>query len=242
MSVINLSEQDFSLCVDYDLPQQDLHNVRKFNQLLIVALLVSLLFHLLFFLLKPFWYSPEVPVSRSIAITLQKIEELPTKELPIHTPEIIETIPIDNTNEIVSKIPQKSTETEPQIISSQSMSNSVVSKPLELLSTEDYADLRQNNVERNNTDSLAFNPHLKQQLQKTRQVTNQRGKKSISWQDAGGSLYYKVGGQCFMSPPQNATSSVREGKNWYMVSCPGKSESEKMIDNVNREMKERFKQ
>jgi hypothetical protein len=249
VSVINLNEQDFSLCVDYDLPQQDLPTIRKLNKLLVSALLISLLFHLLLFLLKPFWYSPEVQTSQSVVITLQKL-----KEPEALIPDVIkaESIQLDSTNEFSAQAeewveikPQKNSEV--NIIASQSFSNqsipdSTVIKPLELLSAEDYADLAQNNSEINNTDSLAFNPHLKQQLQKTRQVTNERGKKSISWQDTGGNLYYKVGGQCFMSPPQNAKSSVREGKNWYMVSCPGKSESEKMMDNVNQEMKERFKQ
>lgn len=244
MSVINLNEQDFSLCVDYDLPQQDLRNVRKLNKLLVFALLISLFFHLLLFLLKPLWYSPEVQTSQSITITLQKV-----KEPEALISDAIKTEPIQlnganefstQTEELIEIKPQKTSEV--KIITSQSIPDSTVIKSLELLSAEDYADLEQNNSEVNNTDSLAFNPHLKQQLQRTNKLKGGKGKQSISWQDTGGNLYYKVGGQCFMSPPQNMTSSMREGKNWYMVSCAGKSESENMMDNVNQEMKARFKQ
>jgi hypothetical protein len=236
VSVINLSEQDFSFCVDYDLPQQDPYVIRKFNKLLVSALFISLLLHFLLFLLKPLWYSPKTQTSQSIVISLQNIKEPEalTKVIETKTTEIDR--PAEELVEIKPRI-----NPDVKIITSQSTADSTVPKPLELLSTEDYVDLAQNNHEINNADSLAFNPHLKQQLQQTRRVTNERGNRSISWQDAGGNLYYKVGGQCFMSPPQNITSSVREGKNWYMVSCAGKSESEKMMDNVNQEMKERFK-
>jgi hypothetical protein len=237
VSVINLSEQDFSLCVDYDLPQQDPYTTGNFNKLLVSALLISLLLHFLLFLLKPLWYSPKAQTSQSIVISLHNIKkpEALTKELKTTTSHIDRPA-----EELVEIKPQVNTDV--NIISSQPIADSTVSKRLELLSTEDYTDLAQNKSKINKTDSLAFNPHLKKQLQKTRQVNNERGKKSIGWQDAGGNLYYKAGGQCFMSPPQNMTSSMREGKNWYMVSCGGKSESENMMDNVNQEMKARFEQ
>jgi hypothetical protein len=237
VTVINLNERDFNFYVDCDLPRRP--GIHSFNGVLAATLLISFLLHCLLFLLKPLWHSAEIQSSQSIEIRLQKIE-LPQVQIP--EPIETERKSVLNNTPLSEELPQKSTEKPLNEVATTRMnSNTEITKPLELLSPEDYVSLAKDHVKTNSSDSLAFNPHLKKHLQETRQVANERGKKSISWQDTGGNLYYKAGGQCFMSPSREVTSSVREIKNWYMVSCAGKSESEKMMENIDFEMKQKFK-
>ncbi len=235
MSVINLNEQEFSLCVDWELPQEASRPVRTLNRALILTLWISILLHIPVFLLKPFWYTNQAHKSQSIEISLEPMQIVE----PSQTDKIETTAPPIEKESISLPLPDvvRTTSKTPEI---QSVPETQVAKPIELLSAEDYSDIVESKDKGIATDSLAFNPHLKQQLQATNKLKRDKNKQSISWQDAGGNSFYKSGNKCFMSPAQNATSPVRGGANWYMVRCPGKTESEKMIDNVNREMKMRF--
>lgn len=239
MLVINQEEQDFALCVDYDLPESYSRRVGKFNKLLFLALFISILLHLFIFVLKPGWYSPVSAISQSIEISLQKIEEpkslpseiIETEELLIEKPQaVIQSNPDERELKKNSDIPLE-------------IADAPSAQSLKLLSAEDYSAIAQDNSANIHSDTLAFNPNLRQRRSETRRPAASKNTKSLkSWQDTYGNEYYQVGGQCFMSPPQNITSAVKEGKNWYMVSCSGKTESEKMMDNVNQEMKARFSQ
>lgn len=235
MSAINLNEQEFSLCVDWELPQEASRPVRTLNRALILTLWISILLHIPVFLLKPFWYTNQAHKSQSIEISLEPMQivepsqpdKIETTAPPIEKESI--SLPLPDVVRTTAKTPEIQTVLETQ-----------VAKPIELLSAEDYSDIVENKDKGIVTDSLAFNPHLKRQLQTTNKLKRDKNKQSMSWQDAGGNSFYKSGNKCFMSPAQLGTSPVRGGMNWYMVRCPGKSESEKMIDNVNREMKMRF--
>jgi len=235
VSVINLNEQEFSLCVDWEPPQEASRPVRTLNRALILTLWISILLHIPVFLLKPFWYSNQDSKAQSIEISLEPMQIVE----PSQTDKIETTAPPIEKESISLPLPDvvRTTSKTPEI---QSVPETQVAKPIELLSAEDYSDIVESKDKGIATDSLAFNPHLKQQLQATNKLKRDKNKQSISWQDAGGNSFYKSGNKCFMSPAQNATSPVRGGANWYMVRCPGKTESEKMIDNVNREMKMRF--
>jgi hypothetical protein len=175
------------------------------------------------------------------------VESSPMPETPsiIETPSIVEMPSMIETPSIIESNSIVVPDSEKRIITGNQPDENTqpISKPIEWLSAEDYKHISETgNKKFDAEDVLAFNPGLKQNRNETRRSSKNANPSSLeNWQDNNGNRFYKVDGKCFMSLPQNIMSNEREGRNWYSVACGGKSDSENMIDNVNSEMKARFK-
>jgi hypothetical protein len=238
------NESDFYLTVDYELPEYDSAFVSQSKTLLVIALIVSLVIHWLFLLFKPQSVLP-IPITSSRSVDIKLIPQIPSVQKTVKENTMIEPSPIIEAPSINESNPIELPEPEKRIITSKLSDEKTqpVRKPIEWLSAEDYQHISEAGDKTFDTeDALAFNPGLKQSRSETHRGSKRGNPSSLeNWQDTNGNRFYKVDGNCFMSLPQNVMSNEREGRNWYSVSCGGKSDSEKMIDNVNSEMKARFK-
>ncbi len=238
MSVWN-KESDFYLTVDYDLPEYDPAFVSKSKTLLVSAIIISLLVHWFFLLFKPQHSSsvPAISPGKSVEVVLTQIQSVQEK---IETKDIVKNQPV-----VESKI-AKAPKTD-RVITTSNVTHAKeqsVHKPIEWLSAEDYKHISEADDKRFDAqDSLAFNPGLKRHRNETRHPSQIAvdGKSIAIKRDIHGNQFYKANGNCFMSLPQSVTANKREGKNWYSVACGEQSGGEKMMDNVNREMRDRFK-
>jgi hypothetical protein len=239
-------ESDFYLTVNYDLPECDPALVSKSKTLWVSALIISLLIHGVVILFKPQSGLPISAVTSSWSVDIRLIPQSPSVQKDINENTIIGAAPIIETQPITESHSIELPESEKRIITSNlpDEKTQAVSKPIEWLSAEDYKHISEtNDKEFSSQDNLAFNARLKQHRNETRHLPPMSGdRKSIATKrDIHGNQFYEVDGNCFMSLPQNMTSNTQEGRNWYSVACGGKSGSEKMIDNLNREMRARFK-
>jgi hypothetical protein len=240
------NESDFYLTVDYELPEYDSAFVSQSKTLLVIALIVSLLVHWVILLFKPQSGLP-IPITSSRSVDIRLIPPIPSVQKDVKENTIIEASPVIEAPSIIERFtnPIELPEPEKRIITSHLPDEKTqpISKPIEWLSAEDYQHISEAGDKKFDTDDvLAFNPGLKQNRSETRSGSKSGNPSSLeNWQDTNGNRFYKVDGKCFMSLPQNIMSNEREGRNWYSVACGGKSDSENMIDNINSEMKARFK-
>lgn len=237
-----LVEKDLTFQIDFDL--DNFPKIRYSSRSIIyVAFSLALSIHLVFlWFIFSSKYNPQIRTTHptSVEITLIKHPDRDAAGVQVQ-----ETIQKSNPkpDQLVQEKTNKSVKSSSVILSQKQVEQEAVSlaKPIELLSTEDYQELSKETDQLNSQDVLVFNPGLKKLRDETRRTTTKNNTTSdLSWQDTAGNLYYKAGGNCFMSPPQSVPSAVTGGKNWYLISCPGKTESEQMMENVNREMRERF--
>lgn len=236
------NESDFCLAVDYDLPEYDAAYTSKTRSLLIAALIISLLAHAIILVFKPHSVLHVSPItsSKSVDIHLTSFQTMLNQKIPEENNLV--DVPVDVPS-IIKPIPTNPPQSENKVVIAESADQvKFTSKPIEWLSAEDYKNISEENKKFDTEDALAFNPGLKESRNKTRRVSRSPENSSLeTWKDGHGNQFYKTGDSCFMSLPQTNNASNRDGVNWYRVSCGGGSGGGDMLDNVNREMRERFK-
>lgn len=247
MSAWNI-EPDFCLAVDYDLPEYDAAYVNKTRFLLIAALVISLLIHALVLALKPYFVShSESPLISNLSVAIELLPAIQDLSQEKSLEKSIENMPeLQEKKQQEKKQEIHSSELRPKVITeinNKDTNTQVIDKSIEWLTTEDYQAITDSKNKKFDTDdALAFNPGLKESRNQTRRVSRNPENASLeTWKDGHGNQFYKTGDSCFMSLPQANNASNRDGVNWYRVSCGGGSGGGDMLDNVNREMRERFK-
>lgn len=209
------------------------------NRLFVFALIISCLLHLGVMQLFPHWnlWKPVLlNNNHPLQISIQQNAPKKVKKSELKNEMVREPV-ID--------IPLQSINTNTSATSSEASTN-VLPKKVELLTKNEIMDISSDDEPLfESNDSLAFNPRLKENREVTRSMPKGGAYKvqaMQAWQDIHGNRFYKSGGQCYKSTTQaTGVSSTEKGTNWYFVSCGGKSESEKVADRINDEMKKRFR-
>lgn len=211
------------------------------NRFLILTLLISCLLHFLVLLAFPEWRLWK-PVASSVNPSLQiSLRHLVTKKIEQEPAHQSAKKPVET---IITK-PEKNISNTTEIVNTQNNSAVIAPQKINLLTSDELNDISINKDTHYSDDSLAFNPRLKENRTITRAMPKGGAQEQQLevWQDIHGNRFYKSGGQCYKATSEaKGISSVDKGTNWYFVSCGGKSESEKMTDRINQEMKQRFRQ
>jgi hypothetical protein len=209
----------------------------------ILALLISCLLHFLFLLIFPDWRLWK-PVSSDKTSTLQISIQLPV-ENKIAEPKIEEQSGQEKTSESKA-VPQKATEIPSEVVTTSAPVPVVVPKKIKMLTHEELRNIKiESNEEFLPDDNLAFNPRLRKNREITRAMPKGGASKAEGLevrQDIHGNRFYKSGGQCYKSTTEaRGISSTEKGTNWYFTTCDEKSESEKITDRINQDMKQKLR-
>jgi hypothetical protein len=231
-SIPEFREVDFSHLSSAGTNPESVEPVRKQRSTLLwLALLLSLLLHLslLLFQFGEKQFHSQLAPTPTLHINLRQLPAKTQDIAPeIITPGVIEIPPVSNV--------------EPEVVASSVIAEKVVKveKPLtakpatrlviEPLSAQELKEV----VESHNV----FHPGLRARLSaEANKPTLMRVEDSglQTFTDPAGATVVKLpGGSCMSSP---ANTKIGAPKNWYFTACGGQSESEKMLERVNSDVK-----
>lgn len=222
------------------LEQSESLRAKSNSKYLLGGLLVSLLFHLSLILWRPVAV-PEQPASRVINLTLvaavpetsvEKLE-VPAPESVLPGPVIQETSPPEikesNTLSAAEGLPLD-----------QSASAAIEKTPVAVipLSTDDLREISTQRIPQDpprragSISENVFNPALRKRLiEEENKPEFQRADGGLrTHTDPSGARVVDREGSCLRSSDDLSAAE----QNWYMTSCAGKSESERMMDRVDQ--------
>lgn len=212
------------------------------TRLFILALLVSCSLHFLLLLLFPEWrlWKP---------LPAAKISTMQISIQPLIEPEIEKPQKQIQTNQEISDpkiVTQKAVERRSEVVTTSTQAPVILPKRIEMLTPEELNNIKvEKSAEFLPQDNLAFNPALKKGREIRRAMPKGGASKPDTvetWQDIHGTRFYKSDSRCYKALTEaRGISSTEKGTNWYFTSCDGKSESEKITDRINQEMKEKFR-
>lgn len=239
-------EVDFSHLTISDAPLESFESVRNpQSSLLWIALLLSLLLHLSFLLInmsdkQSHLKSSPAPALRIDLVQLQtkRLEPVPEaatvgsselqvapeveKEVVAFTVAATELIPIEKPDQVPS----------------------VTRLVIEPLTPTELAEIVDSHNVQSNSQAMApiagnvFHPGLRAELSKEANKPKLARVEESTLQtftDSAGATVVKLpGGGCMSSP---ANTKIGAPKNWYFTACGGQSESEKMMERVNEDVK-----
>jgi hypothetical protein len=245
-SIPEFREVDFSHLSSAGTNPESVEPVRKQRSTLLwLALLLSLLLHLslLLFQFGEKQFHSQLAPTPTLHINLRQLPAKTQDIAPeIITPGVIEIPPVSNV--------------EPEVVASSVIAEKVVKveKPLtakpatrlviEPLSAQELKEVVESHNAQSASQSAAaiaenvFHPGLRARLSaEANKPTLMRVEDSglQTFTDPAGATVVKLpGGSCMSSP---ANTKIGAPKNWYFTACGGQSESEKMLERVNSDVK-----
>lgn len=206
---------------------------------LLVALFVSVLLHSLLLLWqveKPAQYTP----AKRIHLNLNRIYEAP-KEIskPAAKPE--EPVTVNNKEQVAAPVVDTPVMTAPAPTTPDDSLSNVEQKPriITSLSRDEMHEIyNQRNATSASpkTDSISrnvFNPALRERLitEENKPDLQRANIGPKTHMDPSGATVVELGnGKCLRS---SVVTKAGETQNWYMTSCGGKSDSERMMERIN---------
>lgn len=251
-----LKEVDYSFLQtqvgDKVLPEQAVTK-RQFSNVLLVAFVISIAVHALLLIIQLRHPRLEAPLQQStrLFVELKQIVAPPielkaepkalTEDSSVSTADEKNLVTSDE-SEAIQPVLSTRPETEPL--------REAKVRVIQPLTNDDLRDIVQSSIaERDQSPAPpgdiaanVFHPELRKRLQeeaskpKLKRVEDKDGLESHI-DPSGATIVDLGGGRCLRSP----LTKEGEAKNWFMVSCGGKTESEQMMDRVNQEVKARFK-
>lgn len=230
---------------------------RQFSNVLLVAFVISIAVHALLLIIQLRHSHFEAPLQQStrLLVELKQIVTPPSELIaePNASVEKSSAPKLDKEHLVVSDLPESISPVLPAPSKAEAlskMSKETAVRVIQPLTSDDLRDIVQSSAaERNQSPAPpgdiaanVFHPELRKRLQeeaskpKLKRVEDKDGLESHI-DPSGATIVDLGGGRCLRSPP----SKDGEEKNWFMVSCGGKTESEQMMDHVNQEVKARFK-
>jgi len=218
--------------------------------ILLLALLLSLLLHLLLLLLgkpnlSPSFFTAPAQQKHSIHLVLSPAlvrhpnvigASLLEAVLPSPLEPLLAPAPSVSTasNPAPLRLPQK------RIIESQpaaASATSITAIRIQSLERDDLVAITAAQGGEGATASTIFDPRLREKLRQQQAVRSAVSEPAAqTWMDVSGSTWIKLpSGNC-MSSPEAKAGAV---KNWYLRACGGKSSSEEMIENMERDFHSR---
>ncbi len=226
---------------------------RQFSNVLLVAFGISIAVHALLLIIQLRHSRFEAPLQQSTRLSVELKQIIaPQSELaaePNASAEESSAPKLDKEHLVVSELSESISPVVPTPSKAKALTKTTA-RVIQPLTNDDLRDIVQSSAaERDQSPAPSgdiaanvFHPELRKRLQeeaskpKLKRVEDKDGLESHI-DSSGATIVDLGGGRCLRSPP----TKVGEAKNWFMVSCGGKTESEQMMDRVNQEVKARFK-
>ena len=226
---------------------------RQISRVLLIAFGVSIAVHALLLIIQLRHPRPQAPLEQQarFSIELKQIIHSPPASVPAPEP-----LTEESAEAAVDEVPvakPDSPQTAQPVLSASPKPESLKEKSVRLiqpLTREELRELVQSSAtERDKGPAPSgdiaanvFHPELRKRLQEEAAKPNLKrveddDELETHMDPSGATIVDLGGGKCLRSP----ATKDGEPKNWFMVACGGKSESEQMMDRVNQEVKARFK-
>ena len=219
--------------------------VRKHSYLFLwFALALSLLLHLslLLFEFGSKQFHQQQIVSQTLRINLQRTPTTPNSIPNLGVDEVVQAVPAPRATKEMAAIPVvKETVAAKEQKSNEPPIARLVIEPLSAQELVEITNAHSSTTTGRGTAAIAenvFHPGFRAQLStEANKPKLARVEDSVlqTYTDpAGATVVKSPGGGCMRSP---AESKIGAPKNWYFVACGGQSESEKMMERINSELK-----
>lgn len=219
------------------------------SPLLLFTLLFSALLHWLFLLVT--WDAPKMELKVNSASILRiNLVQQPVKQREVKPQIITEAI---NELQVTQEVHKKITAPPVQTTSNVPAKKSRTVPPargavIEPLTSEELAEITNDHDAQSNltaTNAIAenvFHPGLRAQLNfevnKPKLARSEDSTLAAYIDPAGATRMQSTDGGCLLSP---AEMKIGTPKNWYMTSCGGESESERMMERINERVRAKLR-